>query len=188
MKDDNTQPNLIDSADSTDQFERASLASKEDSESRRAAFGMGCFWHSEESFREQEGVLDTAVGFMGGEGVAPSYEEIFERETGFAEVVYMKYDPNKVSYEALLKIFWENHNPTQLNRQGPDIGTQYRSAIFYYSDEQKTAAEKTKDELKKSGTWVHPIVTEIVPALDFYKAEDYHQKYLQKRGQKTCHT
>lgn len=148
---------------------------------------MGCFWQSEEVFRVIRGVKTTAVGFMGGEMKNPSYEDVAYKNTGHAEVVYLEYDPEIVSYEELLKVFWENHDPTQMNRQGPDVGNQYRSAVFYYNKEQQNAAEKMLQELKKSGRFKKPVVTEIEAASDFYRAEEYHQRYLQKKGVKVCH-
>ena len=155
-------------------------------ELQQTAFGMGCFWQSEESFREMKGVKETAVGFMGGTVENPSYEDVSIKDTGHAEIVHLTYDPGEISYEELLNIFWEHHDPTQLNKQGPDVGSQYRSVIFYYNEEQKATAEKSKVELDKSGKWKGPIVTEIVPAGEFYKAEEHHQRYLKKRGLKTC--
>ncbi len=152
----------------------------------QAAFGAGCFWGVEERYRQVPGVLETAVGYMGGTTENPSYEEVCNDTTGHAEVVHLTFDPAVVSYEALLKIFWENHNPTTLNRQGPDFGTQYRSVIFTYSDAQRDQAETSKAALEASKRWRDPIVTEIVPALPFYRAEEYHQKYLLKNGG-TCH-
>lgn len=152
----------------------------------QAAFGAGCFWGVEERYRQVPGVLETAVGYMGGTTEHPSYEEVCNDTTGHAEVVHLTFDPTVVSYEALLKIFWENHNPTTLNRQGPDFGTQYRSVIFTYSDTQRDQAEASKAALEASKKWRDPIVTEIIPALPFYRAEEYHQKYLLKNGG-TCH-
>jgi len=152
----------------------------------QAAFGAGCFWGVEERYRQVPGVLETAVGYMGGTTEHPSYEEVCNDTTGHAEVVHLTFDPTVVSYEALLKIFWENHNPTTLNRQGPDFGTQYRSVIFTYSDAQRDQAEASKAALEASKKWRDPIVTEIIPALPFYRAEEYHQKYLLKNGG-TCH-
>lgn len=152
-----------------------------------ATFGAGCFWGVEETFRKLPGVIETAVGYMGGSTERPTYEQVCSSRTGHAEVMQLTYDPEKISYEELLKIFWQSHNPTTLNRQGPDVGTQYRSAIFYHTPEQKEIAEKSKDELEKSGKWKSPIVTEITPAQNFWKAEDYHQKYLYKRGEDSCH-
>lgn len=149
-----------------------------------ATFGAGCFWHVEEEFRTMKGVKETAVGFMGGDLKDPSYKRVCVGDTGHAEVCQIKFDPNVISYEELLKKFWEIHDPTTMNRQGPDIGSQYRSAIFYHSDEQKEAAEKSKAEEQKKLD--KEIVTEITEADEFYKAEEYHQKYLMKNNLKTC--
>jgi peptide-methionine (S)-S-oxide reductase len=153
----------------------------------KATFGAGCFWGVEAAFRQIKGVKTTAAGFMGGTREDPSYEDVCYRKTGHAEVVEVEYDPALVSYDALLAVFWENHDPTQLNRQGPDIGDQYRSAIFVHTPEQRTAAEASKQQLESEGRYRRPIVTEITPAATFYKAEDYHQQYLEKRGLSTCH-
>lgn len=152
----------------------------------RATFGAGCFWGVEELFRRREGVTSTAVGYMGGTTENPTYEEVCTGRTGHVEVVDVEYDPSVIAYEELLQLFWENHNPTTLNRQGLDIGTQYRSVVFYHTLEQKEAAEKSKQELDASGKWKDPIVTGILPAATFYRAEEYHQRYLQKRGQSSC--
>lgn len=152
----------------------------------KATFGAGCFWGVEETFAGVKGVKSTAVGYMGGTMDNPTYQDVCTDETGHAEVVYLEYDPSEVNYDDLLKIFWENHNPTTMNRQGPDIGTQYRSVVFYYNDEQKAAAEKSKDELQKSGKFTRDIVTQIIPASTFWRAEEYHQKYLQKHGLSHC--
>ncbi|MBN1516221.1 peptide-methionine (S)-S-oxide reductase MsrA [Candidatus Sumerlaeota bacterium] len=154
----------------------------------QAMFGAGCFWGVEETFRKVKGVQETAVGYSGGHTASPTYKEVCTDKTGHAEVVHVSYDPGKVSYEELLKVFWENHNPTQLNRQGPDTGTQYRSVVFYYNDAQKTAAEKSKQALQESEAFKgRKIVTVIEPAQEFYRAEEYHQRYLEKRGQASCH-
>lgn len=153
----------------------------------KSTFGAGCFWGVEETFRKLPGVIDTAVGYMGGSTKKPTYKEVCTDQTGHAEVVEVVYDPTKVSYDTLLQVFWENHNPTTLNRQGVDVGTQYRSAIFYHSEEQREMAEKSKRKLDDSGRWKDPVVTEITPAAPFWKAEEYHQRYLQKRGQDSCH-
>lgn len=153
----------------------------------RATFGAGCFWGVEAAFRQIKGVKSTAVGYEGGQLENPSYEDVCYRETGHAEVVEVEFDPEKVSFETLLNVFWENHDPTTLNRQGPDVGEQYRSAIFFHSAEQQAAAQRSKDALEKEGRYRRPIVTEITPAQTFYKAEDYHQQYLEKRGLSTCH-
>lgn len=153
----------------------------------KATFGAGCFWGVEAAFRQIPGVVDTAVGYEGGTKDNPTYEDVCTDRTGHAEVVQVEFDPQKVSYDQLLNVFWENHNPTTRNRQGPDIGTQYRSAIFYHSPEQKKEAELSRDKLEKSGKWKNPIVTEILPAQTFYRAEEYHQQYLEKRGLSSCH-
>jgi len=153
----------------------------------KATFGAGCFWHVESAFRKVKGVLNTTAGYMGGTLKNPTYEEVCTDKTGHAEVVQVEFDPKQVSYEQLLDVFWKIHDPTSLNRQGPDTGTQYRSAIFYHNEEQKTAAIKSKEKLEKSGKYKKPIVTEILPSKEFYKAEEYHQKYLEKRGLKVCY-
>ena len=152
-----------------------------------ATFGAGCFWGVEATFRQTPGVTQTAVGYEGGIKENPTYQDVCTDRTGHAEVVEVEFDPAKVSYEALLKIFFENHDPTTKNRQGPDIGAQYRSAVFYHSPEQKEAAEQMKATLDAQGVFKRPIVTEIVPAQKFYRAEEYHQQYLEKRGLSTCH-
>ena len=157
------------------------------SKTEKATFGAGCFWGVEATFRKINGVKDTAVGYMGGDMKNPTYEDVCTDETGHAEVVEVTYEPSKVSYEKLLDVFWNNHNPTQLNRQGPDEGTQYRSVIFYYTQEQKSLAIKSKEKLEKSGKWASKIVTQIVPASTFNRAEEYHQRYLEKRGLNVCH-
>jgi peptide-methionine (S)-S-oxide reductase len=153
----------------------------------KATFAAGCFWGVEATFRQIPGVTSTRVGYTGGELKNPTYKDVCTDRTGHAEAVEVDYDAAKVSYDDLLKIFWENHDPTQLNRQGPDFGTQYRSAIFYHSPEQEQAALKSKEELEKSKRFNRPIVTQIVPARTFYEAEDYHQQYLEKRGLASCH-
>lgn len=154
---------------------------------QKASFGAGCFWGVEAAFRQIEGVTATAVGYEGGTLDNPTYHQVCTGRTGHAEVVQVEFDPSRVSYEELLLVFWDNHNPTQLNRQGPDIGTQYRSAIFYQSPEQKQKAEASLHEMQESGRFKNPIVTQIVPAGKFYIAEDYHQQYLEKRGLSSCH-
>ena len=153
----------------------------------KATFGAGCFWGVEAAFRQLEGVKSTAVGYAGGGTENPTYREVCTDRTGHAEVVEVEYDPALVSYEKLLETFWENHDPTQLNRQGPDIGSQYRSAIFYHSPAQKDAALKSMQELEASGRLRRPVVTQIEPAQTFYRAEEYHQQYLEKRGMASCH-
>ena len=154
----------------------------------KVTFGAGCFWGVEETFRNIRGVKDAAAGYMGGTTERPSYEDVCSDRTGHAEVVQVTYDPNGVSYEKLLRVFWENHDPTTLNRQGPDVGTQYRSVIFYHTPEQKQLAEKSKEREDKKiyeARGKH-IVTEIVPASTFWKAEEHHQRYLEKHGLGTC--
>jgi peptide-methionine (S)-S-oxide reductase len=153
----------------------------------KATFGAGCFWGVEAAFRQIKGVKATAVGYMGGKLKDPTYQDVCTDRTGHAEVVQVEYDPSEVSYEELLRVFWDNHDPTTLNRQGPDTGTQYRSAIFYHAPEQEAAAKASKDALAKSGRFKRPIVTEIVAAPEFWRAEDYHQQYLEKRGLAHCH-
>jgi len=150
----------------------------------KATFGAGCFWGVEETFRKLRGVISTAAGYAGGTKENPTYEDVCSDETGHAEVVQVEFDPSQISYDELLDVFWSNHNPTTLNRQGPDIGTQYRSVIFYHSPEQKAAAEKSKIDM--SGRFNRPIVTQIEPARKFWRAEEYHQRYLEKRGQSHC--
>ena len=148
----------------------------------KATFAAGCFWGVEEAFRKVKGVVSTSVGYTGGSFNNPRYEDVCSGKTGHAEAVQVAYDPAHVSYEELLSVFWENHDPTTLNRQGPDIGTQYRSAIFFHTPEQKAAAVASKENLQKSGRYKNPISTEIAPASQFYRAEDYHQQYFEKRG------
>lgn len=152
-----------------------------------ATFGAGCFWGVEANFREVEGVVATAVGYEGGKTANPTYETVCSHTTGHAEVVRVEFDPSRVTYDQLLDVFWANHNPTQVNRQGPDFGDQYRTVIFYHSPEQKAAAEVSKAKLEASGKYNKPIATQIVPTETFYIAEDYHQQYLEKRGRRSCH-
>ena len=152
----------------------------------KATFGAGCFWGVEAAFRQVKGVIATAVGYSGGHFENPTYKDVCTGKTGHAEAVEVEYDPNLVSYEKLLDVFWDNHNPTTPNQQGPDLGTQYRSVIFFRNLEQEMAAKASKEKLQKSGRYKHPIVTEITPASQFYRAEEYHQQYLEKRGQAHC--
>jgi peptide-methionine (S)-S-oxide reductase len=154
---------------------------------QRATFGAGCFWGVEEMFRNIPGVVGTAVGYCGGTLQSPTYQDVCTDRTGHAEVVEVEYDPARVSFEQLLDAFWANHNPTTLNRQGPDFGSQYRSAIFYHDEEQKARAEASKQAQQASGKFKRPIVTEITPAQTLWRAEEYHQQYLAKRGQSSCH-
>ena len=153
----------------------------------KATFAAGCFWGVEVTFRQLPGVTSTRVGYTGGNFANPTYKDVCTDGTGHAEAVEVEFDPAKISYEQLLDVFWENHDPTQVNRQGPDYGTQYRSAIFYHSPEQKAAAEASKSGLEKSGRFSKPIATQIVPKATFFEAEDYHQQYLEKRGLASCH-
>ncbi|NVM44020.1 MAG: peptide-methionine (S)-S-oxide reductase MsrA [Candidatus Lokiarchaeota archaeon] len=145
-----------------------------------AIFGAGCFWGVESRFGKVKGVVETEVGYTGGTTKNPSYKDVCTNKTGHAEVVKVTFDPSIVSYEELLEIFWNLHNPTSLNRQGWDVGTQYRSAVFYNSEEQRLAALKLKEDLDKSGKYNKPIVTEIIPVSEYYRAEEYHQKYDEK--------
>ncbi len=152
-----------------------------------ATFAGGCFWGIEHNFQRIPGVLDTKVGYMGGDVENPSYKRVCYEDTGHAEVVQLRYNPNKISYEKLVRIFFILHDPTTLNRQGPDVGSQYRSAIFYHTPEQEKIAQDVIDELNASGQFRRPIVTEITPAETFWKAEDYHQQYIKKNPMRSCH-
>src|SRR6266849_2898927 len=152
-----------------------------------ATFGAGCFWGVEAAFQGAPGVIDTAVGYSGGHMPNPSYKDVCTDETGHAEVVQVTFDPAKGSYEQLLNVFWQAHDPTQINRQGPNFGEQYRTAIFFHSPEQEATAKKSLATLEASGKFKRPIATQITPAGAFYRAEEYHQKYLQKRGAASCH-
>lgn len=152
---------------------------------QKATFGAGCFWGVEAAFRQTQGVVGTAVGYAGGTTADPTYRDVCTDRTGHAEVVEVQFDPAQVSYDALLDVFWDNHNPTTLNRQGPDIGSQYRSVIFCHSDDQTVAAQQSRT--RRQASLARPIVTEIKPAATFYRAEEYHQRYLEKRGLAHCH-
>ncbi len=156
------------------------FAGKQEAKMEKAVFAAGCFWGVESIFQELDGVVDTTVGYIGGKTEKPTYKEVCRKDTGHAEAIEIVYDPAKVSYEELLAYFWRLHDPTTMNRQGPDVGSQYRSAVFYYTPEQKAAAEKVKAEAQKK--WKKPIVTEITAGGVFYPAEDYHQNYFKKRG------
>jgi peptide-methionine (S)-S-oxide reductase len=153
---------------------------------KKATFGAGCFWGVEAAFRNLDGVVDVAVGYTGGSLENPTYQDVCTDTTGHAEVVEVTYDPARVSYGQLLDLFWSIHDPTTLNRQGPDVGTQYRSAIFYHDEEQKQAALRSVERLAASGRFRRPITTEIAPAPTFYRAEEYHQRYLEKHGRTHC--
>jgi peptide-methionine (S)-S-oxide reductase len=153
---------------------------------QKATFGAGCFWGVEAAFRKVRGVTSTSAGYMGGNLKNPTYEDVCTDLTGHAEVVEVLYDPSVVSYDELLDVFWSIHDPTALNRQGPDRGTQYRSVIFYHTPEQEKAARASKEKLDKSGIFAEPIVTQIEPAGEFYRAEEYHQQYYEKTGRRSC--
>ena len=153
----------------------------------KAAFGAGCFWGVEATFRKIPGVKEVTSGYMGGRTENPTYKDVCYDDTGHAEVVLVEYDPAVTDYNTLLETFWRCHNPTQLNRQGPDVGDQYRSVIFTYNDDQAAAARASKSALQQSGKWKDPVVTDISPAPTFYKAEEYHQRYLEKQGRDSCH-
>ncbi|ADI74387.1 peptide methionine sulfoxide reductase [Methanohalobium evestigatum Z-7303] len=152
----------------------------------KATFAAGCFWGVEAAFRQIEGLLSTRVGYTGGTWENPTYKDVCTGKTGHAEAVEVTFEPSIVSYEKLLDVFWKIHDPTTLNRQGPDIGTQYRSAIFYHNEEQKKKAIESRDKLQQSGKYKKDIVTDIVPASEFYEAEEYHQRYFEKHGYSAC--
>jgi peptide-methionine (S)-S-oxide reductase len=147
-----------------------------------AVFGAGCFWGVESAFRAVEGVVDVAVGYAGGTVPKPNYRTVCSGKTGHAEVAQVEYDPARVSFEQLLEVFWQIHDPTTLNRQGPDFGTQYRSIVFYSDEHERKAAEESKHRLDESGKLGRPVVTQIVPAAEFYRAEEYHQRYYERMG------
>jgi len=152
----------------------------------KATFGAGCFWHVEEAFRHVPGVVATQVGFMGGHTDSPTYREVCTGTTGHAEVVEVTFDPARVTFERLLEVFWEEHDPTSLNMQGPDVGEQYRSAIFCHDGDQERRALESKARLERKGVYRRPVVTQIVPAGTFWRAEEYHQQYLEKNGRASC--
>ena len=152
-----------------------------------ATFGAGCFWGVEAAFRRTPGVIDAAVGYSGGDLEKPTYKDVCTDETGHAEVVQVTFDPQKLNYSQLLDVFWKIHDPTQVNRQGPDFGKQYRTVIFFHSRDQEEIARKSKQVLESSGKFRHPIATEISPVKTFWRAEEYHQRYLEKRGAESCH-
>jgi peptide-methionine (S)-S-oxide reductase len=153
----------------------------------KAMFGAGCFWGVEAAFRRIDGVTDAAVGYAGGHTEKPSYREVCAGGTGHAEVVEVEYDPNRLPFENLLDAFWEMHDPTQLNRQGPDVGDQYRSVIFFHTPEQQQLATESKMRLEEGGTFARPVVTVIEQAPTFWRAEEYHQRYLEKNRGAACH-
>lgn len=162
-------------------------AEEKNMKTEKATFAAGCFWGVESAFRKIDGVLDAQVGYTGGKTENPTYKEVCTDQTGHAEAIEVAFDPAKVSYRTLVEFFFKMHDPTQVNRQGPDLGTQYRSAVFYHSPEQKSVAEGVKAELGKSGKYKKPIATQIVPAAPFYRAEEYHQRYFEKNGGPSCH-
>ncbi len=152
----------------------------------KATFGAGCFWGVEEMFRNIKGVSSATSGYAGGATENPTYEDVCRKDTGHAEVVEVEFDPAQVKFEQLLDVFWNNHDPTTRDRQGPDVGSQYRSVVFYHSPEQEQAAEAKKAELEQSGRFRRPIVTQVEAAPTFYRAEEYHQRYLEKHGRSHC--
>ncbi len=151
-----------------------------------ATFGAGCFWGIEAAYRQIPGVVSTAVGYMGGTRDEPTYRQVCSGRTGHAEVVQVTYDPERLSYDDVLAVFWDNHDPTTKDRQGPDVGTQYRSAVYVHDESQEKAARRSIEELESSGRFRRPVVTEVTSASTFWPAEDYHQQYLEKRGLSTC--
>lgn len=153
----------------------------------KATFAAGCFWGVEDVFAHLKGVHSTTVGYTGGTKTNPSYKDVCSGDTGHAEAVEIDFDPSEVSYRELLAVFFQSHDPTTLNRQGPDFGTQYRSAIFFHDPEQEATARDAKVALEKAGIFKRPIVTQIIPAAPFYRAEEYHQKYFEKTGMRSCH-
>lgn len=153
----------------------------------KATFAAGCFWGVEDAFRQVKGVTSTTVGYTGGHTQNPTYKEVCTNRTGHAEAVEIEFNPAEVSYRELLAVFFQSHDPTTLNRQGPDVGTQYRSAIFFHDAEQEAAAREAMAALEKAAVFKRPIVTAIVPAADFYRAEEYHQQYFEKQGIRSCH-
>lgn len=163
------------------------FAEEENMKTEKATFAAGCFWGVESAFRQIDGVLDAQVGYTGGKTVNPTYKEVCTDQTGHAEAIEIIFDPAKVSYRTLVEFFFKMHDPTQVNRQGPDFGTQYRSAIFYHTAEQQAVAEAAKAELDKSGKYKKPVATQILPAKPFYRAEEYHQRYFEKNGGPACH-
>ncbi|WP_276498755.1 peptide-methionine (S)-S-oxide reductase MsrA [Pontibacter litorisediminis] len=165
------------------------MQSSENRNLEKATFGAGCFWGVEVAFRNTPGVVDTEVGYMGGHVANPTYQDVCSDRTGHAEVVQVTFDPLQVSYDQLLQVFWQAHDPTQFHRQGPDVGSQYRSAVFFHNNEQRLMAETTKENWQQSPEFSgRQIMTEIVPADTFYPAEEYHQQYLLKRGEASCRT
>jgi peptide-methionine (S)-S-oxide reductase len=167
--------------------ERQATSETIEAMTEKATFGAGCFWGVESTFREVNGVVDAAAGYEGGHTENPTYKDVCTDTTGHVEVVEVDFDPARVSYEQLLDVFWTNHDPTQVNRQGPDVGIQYRSVIFFHTPEQERIARASKEKWNASGKFRRPIATAIEPAKTFYRAEEYHQQYLAKRGVRHCH-
>ena len=166
--------------------EKGTMVEKQNSKLEVATFGAGCFWGIEETFRKTKGVSATAVGYSGGKTKNPTYKDVCTDETGHAEAVQVEFDPKEISYAELLNVFFTCHDPTQVNRQGPDFGKQYRSVIFFHTPEQEKLAQAAKEALDKSGKLKRPVATQIVPAAPFYRAEEYHQRYYEKRGGGSC--
>jgi peptide-methionine (S)-S-oxide reductase len=179
-------PSLGCNADSKGETAGTVLSDEGVADMKKATFGAGCFWGVEAAFGKVNGVVSTQVGYIGGKTEDPTYKDVCTDRTGHAEAVEVTYDPDQVPYEDLLKVFWEIHDPTQLNRQGPDFGSQYRSAIFYHDADQERQALASKGQIEASGKYDKEVATEIVPAGKFYRAEEYHQQYLEKRGINTC--
>jgi peptide methionine sulfoxide reductase msrA/msrB len=175
------------SKDQSEKSESLKGSEKENSDYQLATFAAGCFWGVESIFKQVKGVVETTVGYTGGTIPNPTYHQVCTGITGHAEAVQVKFDPNVISYEELLSRFWRMHDPTTPNRQGPDVGTQYRSAIFYHNEEQRKAAERSKEEFDRSGAFIYKATTQIIPASTFYVAEDYHQDYFEKQGKGACH-
>jgi peptide-methionine (S)-S-oxide reductase len=180
------EADVMTGAERTPSKPEAAKQTEETPGTERATFAAGCFWGVEAAFRKVEGVTSTTVGYTGGTFKNPTYRDVCSDQTGHAEAVEVTYDPARVSYEKLLDVFWSCHNPTTLNRQGPDIGSQYRSVIFVHNAEQERAAKASKEKLEHSGKYDRPIVTQILPASHFYRAEEYHQRYLEKQGKTSC--
>lgn len=177
-----------DGSESNEEAADAAATNEKEHGMQKATFAAGCFWGVEETFRTTKGVTNTSVGYTGGHTEDPTYRQVCNGNTGHAEAVRVEFDPAVVTYDQLLDVFWKLHDPTQVNRQGPDVGSQYRSAVFYHSPEQKLAAERSKQKLEESGEYSRPVATEIVEAGPYYLAEDYHQQYLKKRGLgASCH-
>ena len=175
------------SKDQSEKSESLKGSKKENSDYQLATFAAGCFWGVESIFKQAKGVVETTVGYTGGTTLNPTYHQVCTGITGHAEAVQVKFDPKVISYEELLSLFWRLHNPTTPNRQGPDVGTQYRSAIFYHNEWQRKAAERSKEEFDRSGVYINKATTQIIPASKFYEAEYYHQDYFEKRGEGACH-